>query len=210
MKYVILTFIWSTWCLLHSVLISRAVTEYLKHRLEEGFRYYRLIYNGLALVTLIPVAMYTYSIQTEPFFSWEGAWRVIQFVLLSFSFFLFLSGLWHYDALQFLGIRQLKQSNSCSVLTEDCDLDTMGILGILRHPWYVGGMILVWSRDLDISAVITNLIITTYFVIGTFLEERKLAIQFGETYKAYQKRVSMYFPYKWLTSKIKSQGRQDS
>jgi protein-S-isoprenylcysteine O-methyltransferase Ste14 len=181
------------------------VSEYLRHRFENEFRYYRLIYNGLALVTLIPVAMYTYSIQTQPFFSWEGSWKVIQFLGLSISFLLFLSGVWHYDVLQFFGIRQLKQSNSCSVLTENCELDTTGILGILRHPWYAGGIILVWSRDLDISAVITNLIITAYFVMGTFLEERKLAIQFGETYNAYQKRVSMYFPYKWLKSKIRTQ-----
>jgi protein-S-isoprenylcysteine O-methyltransferase Ste14 len=63
-------------------------------------------------------------------------------------------------------------------------------------------MIIVWGRDLDVSAIITNLIITGYFIIGTFLEERKLSTQFGEAYKEYQKRVSMFFPYKWLKSRI--------
>lgn len=204
MKYVILAFLWSAWCFVHSALISLSVTEYLKYRFQDAFRYYRLIYNGFALVTLIPIAIYTYSIETEPLFRWEAYLRLVQFLLVFISLLLFLSGARHYDALQFLGIRQLSELNSCSALTEDCELDTTGVLGIIRHPWYAGGIILVWARDLDTSAIITNLIITGYFMIGGFLEERKLSIQFGETYRAYQKKVSMFLPFKWLKSKIKS------
>jgi len=202
MKYIVLTILWSAWCFLHSALISLTVTEYIRHRFKGAFRYYRVCYNGMSLATLIPVAIYTYSVQSEPLFRWEASFRVIHFVLLFISLFLFFSGARHYDTLQFLGIRQLRQSNSCTLLTEDCELDSTGILGIIRHPWYTGGIIVVWGRDLDVSAIITNLIITGYFIIGTFLEERKLSIQFGEAYKAYQKRVSMFFPYKWLKSRI--------
>ncbi len=62
-------------------------------------------------------------------------------------------------------------------------------------------MMIVWARDLDVSAIVMNLIITVYFIIGTLLEERKLTIEFGEAYKVYQKRVSIFFPYQWLKSK---------
>lgn len=202
MKYILLAILWSAWCFLHSALISLTVTEYIRHRFKGAFRYYRVCYNGLSLATLIPVAIYTYSVQSEPLFRWEGSFRVIQIILLFISLFLFLSGVIHYDALQFFGIRQLRQSNSCTLVTRNCELDSTGLLGIIRHPWYTGGMIIVWVRDLDVSAIITNLIITVYFIIGTFLEERKLSIQFGEAYKAYQKRVSMFIPYKWLKSRI--------
>ena len=203
MKYVILAVVWTAWCTIHSLLISVAVTEHLKHRLGIVFRYYRIFYNGFSVITLIPVALYTYSLQTPPLFSWEGPLRVIQLLLLFTSFFLFLSGVMHYDALQFFGIRQITQSNSCTILTEDCELNTTGILGLIRHPWYLGGILVVWARDLDFSAILTNIIITGYFVIGAFLEERKLTIQFGKTYREYQREVSMFFPFKWLRRMIR-------
>jgi protein-S-isoprenylcysteine O-methyltransferase Ste14 len=204
MKYLTLAVLWSAWCFLHSALISLRVTGYLKHRFGDRFRYYRLVYNGLALITLIPVALYTYSVRSEPLFSWEGYWRVVQIVLLVASLFLFLSGGRHYDALAFLGVRQLKKRDSCIGLTETCALDTRGILGVLRHPWYAGGMMIVWARDLDLSAIITNLILTGYFIVGAFSEERKLSIEFPHAYKEYQQKVSMFFPYQWLRSKWKA------
>jgi hypothetical protein len=39
-------------------------------------------------------------------------------------------------------------------------------------------------------------------IVGTYLEEKKLIGELGEKYLAYQKRVSMLIPYKWLKSKI--------
>jgi protein-S-isoprenylcysteine O-methyltransferase Ste14 len=201
MKTLTLAVLWSSWCFLHSALISLRVTTYLKRRLKEGFRYYRLIYNGFALVTLVPVALYVYSAKAEPLFSWQGTWRIAQGFLLAASLFLFLAGAKHYDLLTFLGLRQVKKVDSCVGLTETCALDTGGILGAVRHPWYAGGMMIIWARNLDLSAILTNLILTAYFVVGAFLEEHKLSIEFPEAYKEYQQKVSMFFPYQWFKSK---------
>jgi len=95
--------------------------------------------------------------------------------------------------LQFLGLRQIKDEKSCSVLTDDCSLDTTGILSVVRHPWYAGGILIVWARPLDAAAVLTNLVITGYFIVGAFLEERKLKLQFGQAYDDYRRQVSMSF-----------------
>jgi protein-S-isoprenylcysteine O-methyltransferase Ste14 len=35
-------------------------------------------------------------------------------------------------------------------------------------------------------------------VVGAFLEERKLVRIFGEEYRDYQQKVSMFIPVKWL------------
>ena len=203
MKYVILAFSWTAWCTVHSLLISFRVTGPLKRRFGNGFRYYRILYDGFSAITLIPVALYAYSLRTEALFRWDGPFRMLQIFLLLVSMFLFVSGTRHYDALQFLGIRQLTQSDSCAVLTENCELNTTGILSIIRHPWYLGGMIIVWARDLDLSAILTNTVITGYFVIGAFLEERKLSAELGNTYREYQSKVSMFFPYKWLKARLR-------
>ena len=204
MKYFVLVLAWSAWCLVHSALISLSLTDYLRRRFAPAFRYYRIFFNGVSIITLIPVGLYTYSLKTEPLFDWQGALVGIQFLLVVISFFLFVSGARHYDLLQFFGIRQISQGDSCAILSEKCELDSTGILGVTRHPWYVGGMIIIWARDLDVSAIITNLIILTYFIVGAFLEEHKLTIQFDKAYKAYQKQVSMFLPYKWMRSKVQT------
>jgi len=203
MKYALLALAWMLWCFCHSVLISMRVTGYLKLRLRAGFRWYRLACNGFSLVTLIPVVLYANSIQGELLFSWEGYWRVVQILLLAASVFLFVGGGRHYDGLSFLGLRQLRDRGSCVGLTETCGLHTRGILGVMRHPWYAGGMMILWARDLDVSAVVTNVMLSGYFIVGTLLEERKLSLEFPEAYKEYQQRVSMLFPYQWLKSRLK-------
>lgn len=192
------------WCFLHSALISTSCTGYLKEHLGERFRYYRLVYNGFALVTLIPVVLYADSIQSKALFSWEGYWGIVQIFLLCASLFLFLAGGRHYDGLGFLGLRQLRDHRSCVGLTETCGLNTKGILGVIRHPWYAGGIMVIWARDLDVSAIVTNVILTGYFIVGSFLEERKLSGQFPGTYREYQGKVSMFFPYHWLRTKWKA------
>lgn len=55
---------------------------------------------------------------------------------------------------------------------------------------------------MDVSAILLNVIFTSYLIVGTYLEEKKLIGEFGEKYLAYQKRVSMLIPYKWLKSKV--------
>jgi protein-S-isoprenylcysteine O-methyltransferase Ste14 len=204
MKFAFLALIWLMWCFLHSALISVRVTGYLKQRLGDRFRFCRLAYNGFSLVTLLPVALYAHSIRTEPLFSWEGYWRVGQVFLLTVSLFLFLAGGRHYDGLSFVGLRQLRNRSSCAGLAETCGLNTRGILGVLRHPWYAGGMMIVWARGLDVSAIVTNVILTGYFIVGTLLEERKLSLEFPDAYKEYRQKVSMFFPYHWLRSKWKA------
>ncbi|MEJ2033810.1 MAG: hypothetical protein P8Y63_12400, partial [Deltaproteobacteria bacterium] len=109
-----------------------------------------------------------------------------------------------YDMLQFFGIRQIKSGKSHATLSASGDLDTSGILGLVRHPWYVAALNFIWIcyRDLDISTLIRSIILTAYVVIGAFLEERKLVIDLGDRYRDYQKKVSMFFPVKWIASKL--------
>ena len=73
---------------------------------------------------------------------------------------------------------------------------------MVRHPWYAGGILIVWARNLDMAAILTSLLITGHFLIGAFLEERKMLAEFGEEYIGYQRRVSMLFPFKWVIQKL--------
>jgi protein-S-isoprenylcysteine O-methyltransferase Ste14 len=127
---------------------------------------------------------------------------VFQVLLLTIAVLLFFAGARHYDMLQFLGLRQIRTRASHGVLTETGKLDTTGILGITRHPWYLATIMLIWARGLDVSTLITNIILTVYLIVGTILEERKLLIEFGKDYRRYQETVSMLIPVKYLKYKI--------
>lgn len=202
--YWLLALIWAAWCFFHSFFISRSVDLFLRRRLGNGYRYVRLGYNLLALASLVPVLAFSESLRAAPIFSWNGAFRVGQGLMLFGAFWLFAAGARRYDFLQFAGFRQIRFNNDCSALTEDCRIDTTGVLGVVRHPWYSGGILLIWARSLDPAALVTNGVLTLYFIVGAFLEERKLLDAYGESYRAYQRRVSMLVPAKWIRRKLSS------
>jgi protein-S-isoprenylcysteine O-methyltransferase Ste14 len=202
-QYLILSLLWGAWCFLHSFMISRSINGLVQKRFERTYPYYRIFFNVVSLVTLVPVLAYAHSIRGPAVFQWEGGFRIIQGLLVVSAILFFVGGGSRYDLAQFLGMRQVRDDNTCTVLKEDCRLDTGGILGMVRHPWYAGGMLIVWARDLDVTAILSSLVMTGYFVVGAYLEERKLVAEFGDEYREYQARVSMLFPFRWALQKLR-------
>ena len=165
LAYILLAISWIVWCILHSLLISIGLMERVRH--YPGFsRYYRLFYNLFAVVSLLPVLGYSYALRGPPLVAWKGAWMAVPVVLGAAALLLFMAGGRRYDFFQFIGLRQMRSENGCSVLTEDCSLDTGGVLSVVRHPWYAGGMLAVWARPLDLAAIVTNLVLCAYFAAG--------------------------------------------
>jgi protein-S-isoprenylcysteine O-methyltransferase Ste14 len=201
-KHFFAVLLWMLWCTLHSTLIATPVKDYLRKTLGDWFRFYRLFFNAVSLATLIPVLYYSLSIQRTPIFCWEGHLMIVKYLLLTTSIALFVAGGRHYSMSQFLGIRQIKTGRANPALSEYDTFDTWGILRAIRHPWYIASLMFIWARDISLSTLLINIVISTYFVIGTILEERKLLLEFGENYREYQKNVSMFIPYKWLKAKI--------
>lgn len=201
-KYLILSLLLILWCVLHSALISIAVTEYLKKLLGSQYRFYRVFFNFISILTLIPVALFAHSAQTPVIFDWSGYMRIGQVLILGLAVWFFFLGGRHYDIRQFLGIKQIREGTTDTAITDTGELETSGVLGITRHPWYLATMLLLWARQMDVSAIIVNVILTAYLIVGTYLEEKKLVREFGEKYRNYQKKVSMLLPYKWLKERI--------
>jgi protein-S-isoprenylcysteine O-methyltransferase Ste14 len=128
--------------------------------------------------------------------------RLGQVLILAIAVLLFFLGGRHYDLRQVVGIQQIREGTSNKAITDTGELDTSGILGITRHPWYLRVILLIWARQLDVSVICVNVILTAYLIVGTYLEEKKLIREFGEKYLAYQQKVSMLIPYKWLKERI--------
>ena len=205
-SYLILIILWTLWCSLHSGLISARATQFLKPRLGKGFQFFRLGYNVLALVSLIPILIYSQSLRTLVLFSWDGPLFLPWIFLWILTLIILVWGAKAYDLRQFSGIAQaLSPAPSSQSQPDPPGLSTQGILGLVRHPWYLAALIFIWirSREIHLSMVLENLVLTLYIFIGAWLEERKLVMALGDTYRSYQEKVSMFFPLKWIMAVVK-------
>jgi len=203
LRYLLLALAWTAYCTLHSAMISETATGFLKRRLDDSFRFYRLFFNSIAMLTLIPVLWYSHSLRQAAIFRWEGVWLVPQYLLLGCGILLVVAGGRHYSLGQFVGISQLRGASSGGLATGG-GIDSSGVLGLVRHPWYTAVVLLLWARDLDMAALVGNGVLTLYIFVGTLLEERKLVHEFGDAYRSYQERVSMFVPLKWIRRRIAS------
>jgi protein-S-isoprenylcysteine O-methyltransferase Ste14 len=138
-------------------------------------------------------------LREAPVFRWEGSMRFVQVLLAAVSVYLFVAGGRHYSWARFWGISQIKEGRS---LADNNTFVVSGIHRIIRHPWYLSGILIVWAQDLSASTILINMVINVYFMIGAVLEERKLVREFGEKYREYQRTVSMLFPWRWLKARI--------
>ncbi|MCX5818980.1 MAG: NnrU family protein [Deltaproteobacteria bacterium] len=202
LNYVYAVLGWVLWCTIHSALISITVTEYMKRKLGDGFRFYRLFYNVVSVATLIPLIYYSNMIREAPVFRWEGALTIVQILLLAASIYLFVVGGRHYSWAQFWGIAQIRAGRAHGSLARGDSFVVSGIHRIIRHPWYLGGILIVWTQDLSVPTILINMVISVYFIVGSFLEELKLVREFGDRYREYQRTVSMLFPWRWLKATI--------
>ncbi len=194
MQYVWLTVLWVGWCVLHSLLASLRVKAFVREHFPAMFPYYRIAYNLFAVLALLPVLAYSFTVQGPVFLQWEGPWVAVRIVMILAGLALFIAPLKRYDMSRFLGWRQITEGEQPASLAADAGLDTGGVLAYVRHPWYSGAMLIIWARDLDMATLIVNVIITAYLFIGARLEERKLVEELGDEYRRYQRTVGMFFP----------------
>ncbi len=205
-KYLVLALAWAAYGAVHSAMISETATGFLKRCLGGAFRFYRLFFNVVATVLLVPLVSYSMPFRRAAALRWDGPWLLVRYTLVAVGVLLFVSGGRHYSLGQFIGISQLRGTSTGGLATGG-GIDSTGVLGVIRHPWYAGLILLLWARDLDIAGLVVSSVLTVYILVGTLLEERKLVHEFGDAYRSYQRRVSMFVPVKWLYLVLEGKGR---
>jgi protein-S-isoprenylcysteine O-methyltransferase Ste14 len=194
---VLLIVLWVGWCALHSLLITSPVRRWCERRGGWMRGGYRLAYTAVSLVTLVPVVWYGQTLPQTPLFDPPLWFRLVQGLLLVIALVLFIGGARAHDLGGFLGLRQWRDHRAGRE-PEAPLLHTGGILARVRHPGYGGGLALLWGLpELTGASLVTRLILSAYLVIGARLEERKLIGLHGEAYRAYRRRVPMFFPWRF-------------
>ena len=190
---VTLALLWIGWCLLHSLLITATVRQWLEQRHGLWLGLYRLVYVGVAITTLLPLLGYTASLPQQPLPS-PPLW--VRGPLLLYALVMFVGGLRVYDLQAFLGLRQWRRYR-LGEASEQPVLNSNGLLRLVRHPWYAGGIALLWGLpSLTNVTLITRLILCAYLIIGARLEERKMRELLGAPYEEYCRRTPMFFPWR--------------
>ncbi len=197
MKLALLVLGWACWGALHSALISPSWMRLVSLRLPRLCPWYRLGYNAMAVLTILPLLYFKHALAGEALLSWSGPLVFPRFLLLGGAVWLFWAGARAYDLSVVGGLAQLRSSCSFAGSPYAADLHTSGILGRVRHPWYGGALLLLWTRTgvFDAAELVTSLVLTGYVLIGTRLEERKLLHVHGQAYKDYQLSTPRFFPW---------------
>ncbi len=180
--------------LFHSFLASLGVKAYVRRLFGEfAERTYRLFYNFLAVVTLLPVLALTVVLPDRVLYTVPFPWMLFFVggqVLAVVALFI---GLWHTGVWGFLGLQQLVQPAQSSDAT--AQLVVRGLYRWVRHPLYTAGLVFIWLLPvMTVNLLAFNLGLTAYIVIGAMVEERKLLREFGEAYAAYQQSTPMLVP----------------
>lgn len=205
LPYFLLTAGWICWCFLHSLLIWPEVSRFLQQWLGKYRFHYRLGYCVFSFITLSPLVVANFYLKGDLVFAWQGRWQLVRFVFLLFALILFRGGAKRYDFESILGFRQIReQVDEILLKSNERNAEKLfpvsGVFACTRHPWYLGGLILLWTLlpEYYISSVLTAVILSFYFIIGSHLEEIKIIKEYGKEYREYQSEVSMLIPIKWL------------
>jgi protein-S-isoprenylcysteine O-methyltransferase Ste14 len=186
---------WIAYAALHSLLAALAVKAWVTRSWPGFAPYYRLAFNTLAVVLLLPLAWATYAIPGEWLWRWTGpaAWIANGLALAALAGFAFSSGT--YDMGEFLGTRPWREKRADAVEHEGFRISPLH--RFVRHPWYALGLVLIWTRDMNAPLLVSSGAITLYLIVGAWLEERKLEAHFAAAYRDYKKQVPGLVPLPW-------------
>jgi protein-S-isoprenylcysteine O-methyltransferase Ste14 len=108
----------------------------------------------------LPV-LFTWSVRTieTNIFTWDGGYSFLRYALLGAGATLFAGGACRYDLSQFLGRAQIRTGDSRLLLSRAETFVPEGVLRVVRHPWYLGGMTMVWAlpREHSVSSLLVTL-----------------------------------------------------
>jgi methanethiol S-methyltransferase len=195
-NYLMVVTLWTAYCALHSLLISIRFTGLIARLLKNYYAFYRLFYVLISIILLVPLIQFTREIESPVIMTYGGPLSTARYVLMSGSLVLFFwAFFFDYDSLSFFGIRQILDFAKPKTATTPVELKKKGLLGMVRHPMYLALILYLWCQTFRMMDLVVNTLLTLYVLIGTWLEERKLVLEFGESYLRYQRQVPMLIPF---------------
>jgi protein-S-isoprenylcysteine O-methyltransferase Ste14 len=159
------------------------------------------MFNLVSTILLMPILYEYFTLPLEFIFTTSLTYQITGSLLSIAGVYILIDGFKNYRTDEFVGIYQIKNHHEF----HPSKLSRSGWNGVVRHPLYFGGIVLIIGLLLispSIKLGVTGLLAIAYLYVGTLWEEKKLISEFGSTYKDYKTEVSMLFPIKWVRNKL--------
>ena len=177
--------LWIGYFALHSYLAAPQCKYRVAQRWQRWHAHYRLIFNILALFLLVPVLALVHAVPGPLLWDRPALVDWMFNVLAVAALFAAWRSRSAYDMRALIGLR------------EAADHEPLGFSLLhryVRHPWYACGLLILWTRPLDVAMLITAVVATAYLYLGSRLEDAKLVTAYGEPYARYRERVPGLWP----------------
>ena len=188
LSMVLLALAWLGYGVVHSLLASLVVKRWVERHAAALFPAYRVIYNVVAVLLLIPIAYLVLSHRGPLLWEWSGPARWLAHALALGALVALLVSFRYYDGGEFFGVSTWR-SRRRGPPTCASRLRLSPLHRYVRHPWYSASLVLIWTRDMDAALLVSAVMVSAYFVVGARLEEAKLCVEFGAAYRHYMTRV---------------------
>lgn len=194
----IIVFLFSLFAVSHSLFAGLKFKEVVKEKYPRFLPYYRAAYN---VVSLLSFYLF-YLIAPKPneiVYDLPNPFDLLILIPQFASLFAFFWTTKFVNSKEFLGISQieraLKKNYDANSLDEILTFRIEGPYKHSRHPMYLFIILFLLLRPtMDLFYLVSFILITLYFYIGSIYEEKKLVKIFGGEYVNYQKNVPRIFP----------------
>ncbi len=188
--YVFILLSWVFFGTVHSFTASNQLTNKLLIDSRLWVNYYRLMYNGVAILTFIPVWLAVQVAPVQLVGNWHGtAWA--GGFLGGLGLAVVVMALRQYDLAEFVGWPVNSPSASTGTLRR------AGLLRYVRHPLYSGILLVASGLIVDEPSwrqLLFGACAFGYIRTGIYFEECKLVRVFGDQYRLFREQVPMLLP----------------
>jgi protein-S-isoprenylcysteine O-methyltransferase Ste14 len=175
-------------------MVRKSFSQFLSRFLPDA--YTGAIYSITSGIFLFSVVIFWQG--TSNLFEAEGLTRVVlrvMFILPVAGFVWGVKVLGFFDPFGIKGVLDYGRDRK----HQPAAFTVRGPYQLVRHPLYLFMLVMIWScPNLTTDRLLFNILWSAWIFIGTLLEERDLIEQFGATYREYQKKVPMLFPFKFI------------
>jgi methanethiol S-methyltransferase len=177
---------------LHSWLASLQAKALARRGLGSAAdRVYRLAYNFVAVISLLPVLILPVILADQTLYTIPVPWSLLTLLAQGLAALALLVGVLQTGLWSFIGLEQLLEAPA----SQSSTLVVGGLYRWVRHPLYTAGLVFIWLTPVMTWNVLAlNIGLSLYLFIGALFEERKLLREFGQAYQNYQQRTPMFFP----------------
>lgn len=184
---------WVIYCFIHSSLAGTTVKNHIQNFSGRAFKYYRPVYSIFAGITLALILWYQYSIKSPSLFFYY--YLFIPGIIIAITGSCIMVSCIYKYFYELSGLQALQKPQTKNTLQQT------GLHQFVRHPLYFGTLLFIWGLFLIfplLNNIISCIVITVYTLFGIKLEERKLRLEFGESYVNYAAKVPKLIPkFKW-------------